>query len=73
MITVPVTYTPSGFDIHLADLICYLTFSFLAYYPLKYPLKCAPAVPAGTHFSEYLNIQHQLDIAVLEFKHTARV
>ena len=30
------------------------TLSMLTYYMLKYPLKCAPAGIAGSHFSGYL-------------------
>ena len=32
-----------------------LTFSMLAYCMLKYPLKCAPAVTVGAHFSGYIS------------------
>ena len=34
-----------------------LTISLLAYYMLKCPRKCAPAVPAFAHFLGYLNNQ----------------
>ena len=32
-----------------------LTFTVLAYYMLKYPLKCASAETAGAHFNRYFN------------------